>query len=210
MIYDLTMSLFPGQVVWPNDPEIEIAPFSSISSGDAADISLLRFGTHTGTHIDAPSHILAGGGGVDQIQPEKLIGPAQVLDLTFAQEKQILPTTIQQAGFCRLIPRLLLKTKNSQVAEDRRFHQDYIALSIEAAAWLIKEGVFLIGIDYLSIEPFDTSDYTIHRMLLSQQVVVVEGLILRGVPAGVYELFCAPLKIVQADGAPARVFLRSL
>ncbi|MEW6382258.1 MAG: cyclase family protein [bacterium] len=210
MIYDITMPLFPGQLVWPGDPEIEIAPLLSISSGDPANISLLKFGTHTGTHIDAPRHMLADGPGVDQIEPEKLIGPVQVLDITSSEENLILPEAIRRAGFCRTIPRVLFKTGNSQIADDQKFHRTFVSLARESAEWLVQEGVFLIGIDYLSIEAADTSDYGLHRILLSRQVVLVEGLILNSVPAGIYELICAPLKIVQGDGAPARVFLKTL
>ena len=213
MFYDLTMPLFPGQVVWPGDPAIEIAPLSDISSGEPTNISLLKLGSHTGTHIDAPRHILEQGAGVDRIPPEKLIGTAQILDLTSSCEDLIFPKAIQQAGFCPNIPRVLFKTKNSSAGDDqkfRQFRQDYVSLAGEAAEWLIQKGVFLIGIDYLSIEAFDTKDYALHRLLLSQGVVLVEGIVLKNVPAGVYKLFCAPLKITQGDGAPARVFIKTL
>ena len=211
MFYDLTMPLFPGQVVWPGDPAIEITSLSAISSGEPTNISLLKLGSHTGTHIDAPRHILEQGAGVDRIPPEKLIGPAQVLDLTSSCEDLIFPEAIQCAGFCPNIPRVLLKTKNSSLYDDQKFHQfhqDYVSLAREAAEWLIQKGVFLIGIDYLSIEAFDTKDYALHRILLSHGVVLVEGIVLKSVPPGVYELFCAPLNITQGDGAPARVFIR--
>jgi arylformamidase len=228
MFYDLTMPLFPGQVVWPGDPDIEITPLSAISSGDPTNISLLKLGSHTGTHIDAPCHILENEAGVDQILPEKLIGPAQVLDLTFSSESLIFPEAIHQAGFCPNIPRVLFKTKNSTIHADQKFHQlnqlnqfnqinqfnqfhqDYVSLARETAEWLIQKGVFLIGIDYLSIEAFDTKDYALHRILLSHGVVIVEGIVLKSVQPGVYELFCAPLKLTQGDGAPARVFLKTL
>jgi arylformamidase len=215
MFYDLTMPLFPGQVVWPGDPAIEITPLSATSSGDSTNISLLKFGSHTGTHIDAPRHILERGEGVDRIPPEKLIGLAQVLDLTSSSpEGLIFPEAVRRAGFCPNIPRVLFKTQNSANYQDQdrnqgqKFNQDYVSLGRETAEWLIQKGIFLIGIDYLSIEPFDTKDYALHRVLLSHGVVLVEGIVLKNVPPGVYELFCAPLKIIQGDGAPARVFIR--
>ncbi|MEW5802514.1 MAG: cyclase family protein [bacterium] len=219
MFYDLTMPLFPGQMVWPGDPAVEITPLSATCAGEPTNISVLKVGTHSGTHIDAPRHVLAEeeAAGVDRILPEKLIGPAQVLDLTSScPESLIRPEAIQAAGFCPHIPRVLFKTGNSyryndqNISGNQKFHQDYVSLAMESAEWLTQKGVVLIGIDCLSIESFDTKDYCLHRFLLSHGVVVVEGIVLKSVPPGIYELFCAPLKIVKGDGAPARVFLRTL
>jgi arylformamidase len=207
ILYDITLPLYSGQVVWPGDPSVEITPLSEISSGQPVNISLISLGSHTGTHIDAPRHILDHGQGADQIWPEKLMGICQVLDLT-SSEQVILPEGIKKAGFYPRIPRILFKTKNSTYAGDQKFHRDYVSLSQEAAEWLIEKKSQLIGIDYLSIESFDTSDYPVHRILLSQGVVLLEGIVLKHVPPGVYELICAPLKIIQGDGAPARVFLK--
>ncbi len=209
MFYDLTMPIYPGQLVWPGDPAVEVIPFSSIASGDKTNLSKLNLGTHSGTHIDAPRHILKEGEGIDRILPDKLIGRCQLLDLEEAGQC-INSEEIQKGGFIEGIPRVLLRTKNSFLYQQKQFQKEFVSLSLAAAEWLVEKNVFLIGIDYLSIEAYASRNLAVHHFLLSKGVILVEGLMLDKVPTGVYELICAPMKIVDGDGAPARVFLRTL
>ena len=102
-----------------------------------------------------------------------------------------------------------MKTKNSHFSQQEQFQTEYVSLSLAGAEWLVEKNVFLIGIDYLSIEAYESRDFAVHHFLLSKGVILVEGLVLDKVPVGVYELICAPLKIVDGDGAPARVWLRT-
>jgi arylformamidase len=155
--------------------------------------------------VDAPSHFLAGGNPVDRIPLEGLIGPAVVLDL---------PATLSSVGAADLARqdlgehrRVLLRTRNSAAVPEKRFHPDYCALAPDGAEYLIERGVELVGIDALSVEPFGSTDFAVHHLLLGRGVVIVEGLDLSSISPGVYQLVCLPLRLQGLDGAPARVVL---
>ena len=204
-VYDISLPLRAGGVTYPGDSEISFRAHSSIDRGDPANVTVLGLGSHSGTHVDAPSHFLPGATPVDRISPERLIGPAVVLDL---------PGDLASVGAADLAPhdlrahrRVLLRTRNSAAAPGTRFTPDYCALSLDGAYYLLDRGVELVGIDALSIEPYGSSDYAVHHLLLGRDVVIVEGLDLSAVSAGVYRLICLPLRLEGLDGAPARVVL---
>ncbi|MEI8354957.1 MAG: cyclase family protein [Deltaproteobacteria bacterium] len=205
-IYDISVPLSIDTPVYPGDPQIVLKPFLSIQKGDSANVSILSLSTHSGTHIDAPQHMDDGGATVDQIPLSTLIGRTLVVEIGGAKligrkELERLPIKGED--------RLLLKTDNSQLWNQAVFSDGYASLSEDGAAYLIEIGIRLIGIDYLSIESFSGNGNT-HKELLSQMTVILEGLDLSGVPAGIYELICLPLKIRGGDGAPARAILRQL
>ena len=204
-IHDVSRPLQDGGVIYPGDPEIEFRAHSSIVRGDAANVTALAFGSHSGTHVDAPSHFLAGGSPVDRMPLDRLIGPAAVLDL---------PVELVAVGAGDLARhdlrghrRVLLRTRNSAAAAGTRFTRDYCALTPDGAEYLIDRGVELVGIDALSIEPYGSADFAVHHLLLGQGVVVVEGLDLSSISGGVYQLVCLPLRLQGLDGAPARAVL---
>ena len=184
-------------VTYPGDPAVVLERVASLAGGDIANISRLELGVHTGTHVDAPLHFVEGGAAVDALSLDVLVGPARVLDLTDAHR-------LDASAFdgVELTERILLKTRNSQLWERETYSDESIALTGDAARRLVDAGVRLVGIDYLSI-----GDEEAHQVLLGAGVVPVEGLDLRGLEAGEYQLVCAPLKLVGSDGAPARVFL---
>ena len=184
-------------VTYPGDPAVVLQRVASLAGGDVANISRLDLGVHTGTHVDAPLHFVEGGAAVDVLELDVLVGPARVLDLTGAQRLDA--TALEDA---ELSERILLKTRNSQLWERETFSDESIALTGDAAQHLVDAGVRLVGIDYLSI-----GDEEAHQVLLGAGVVPVEGLDLRGVEPGEYQLVCAPLKLVGSDGAPARALL---
>jgi arylformamidase len=177
--------------------------------GDAVNDSDLFMNVHTGTHIDAPVHHLNGKGGADSVPLEAMIGEAWVIDVS--KFKHIDVEALESAWPEKPTSRVLLKTRNSELWKrgHGEFVTDYAALTESAGEWLLARDVRLVGIDYLSIQRFSDPP-TIHRVLLAAGVVVLEGLNLSGVLAGAYELFCLPLKLVDADGAPARAVLRRL
>lgn len=204
-VHDVSRPLLSGGVIYPGDPEIAFRAHSSIDGGDPASVTVLRLGSHSGTHVDAPSHFLPGGTPVDRIPPERLIGPAIVLDL---------PGELASVGAADLARqdlgghrRVLLRTRNSAAGPMTRFTPDYCALAPDGAEYLLERGVELVGIDALSLEQFGSSDYPVHHLLLGRSVVIVEGLDLSAVSAGVYQLICLPLKLEGLDGAPARAVL---
>jgi arylformamidase len=202
---DVTVPIHPGMVVYDGDPPVEVTAALSLDRGDPANVSRLALGSHTGTHVDAPAHFVRGGAGVDRLPPEILLGPARVLACP--------PGPLAAATVARSTgrgERLILKTGNSALWRRPAFTPDYQALTLDAARALVGAGVGLVGIDYLSIEPFDAPGHPVHRCLLEAGVVVLEGLDLSGVEAGSYELCCLPLRIRDGDGAPARALLRPL
>jgi len=212
-IYDISVPIKPGETpVYPGDPGIEISAFHSIERGDAANVSALNFGAHTGTHVDAPAHFIEGAPELFSLPLAAFTGEARVVeieaDALAVEERHVTDETIKDAT------RVLFKTRNSSFWTDPRghFREDFTYITPEAARALVSRGVRLVGIDYLSVEKFGSEKFETHLELLSNGVVIVEGLDLRAVAPGVYELFCLPLKIAagSGDGAPARAILRTL
>jgi len=211
-IYDLSVPLCSELPVYPGDPGIEISAWSSLEKGDAANVSALNFGAHTGTHVDAPAHFLHGAKKVEALALEVLIGEAEVIEVP--SEYRVIDEEFV-AGSCQEgTTRVLFKTRNSAFwnADFKDFRTDFTFLDLRAAQWLVERGVKLVGIDYLSIEKFGSTGHEVHRALLSQEVIILEGLNLSDVPAGKYELICLPLRLRSnlGDGAPARAVLRTI
>lgn len=204
-IIDVSVTVHPGMHVYAGDPPVRIERVSSLEQGALANVSRLDFGAHTGTHIDAPAHFIDGASGADALDLDALLGPAFVIDATAA-------TTDIDAAFLSALPipsgteRLIFKTQNSRLWERAAFASDFIGVRADAAEELVRRGVGLVGIDYLSIAPKSDPAPT-HRTLLAAGVVILEGLNLRSVEAGPYDLVCLPLRIAGADGAPARAVL---
>jgi len=211
-IYDVSVALSDKTPTYPGDPGIEITQWLNLEQGDAANVSLLHFGAHSGTHVDAPAHFLKGGSKVDSLSFENLIGPALVLEVP---DDVIEIDKVFLAGVdLTSVERVLFKTRNSAFwnEPDGHFRSDYTYLTSEAAAALVEKNIKLVGIDYLSVEKFQADKFETHEVLLSNSVTILEGLDLRKVSAGNYELICLPLKIGagSGDGAPARAVLRTL
>jgi arylformamidase len=211
-IFDISVAISPETTpTYPGDPAIEIVSWAALSRGDAANVTLLRMGAHTATHIDAPAHFIADAPQVSAAPLEVLIGEARVVELDETIE------AVDASHVAAHVPagttRVLFKTHNSDFwrGEGSTFREDFTHLTLEGARALLERGVRLVGIDYLSIEKFKSKTFETHTALLSAGVVIVEGLDLHEVPAGVYELICLPLKIAagSGDGAPARAVLRT-
>ena len=207
MIYDISVPLRHGGLIYPGNPAISITPQQAISAGAGANVSRLDFGSHTGTHVDAPKHFFDDGAGVDTLALDLLMGPARLL--AFSE-------SVTSIGLAELEPhgldgvkRLLLRTRNSEWLKSgsTEFHPDYTFLAPEGAEYLVKLGVQLVGVDYLSVEQFHSGHHRTHRTLLERGVIIVEGLMFADVPAGHYELRCLPLRLEGLDGAPARAVL---
>jgi arylformamidase len=203
-LYDATLPIRQGMLTFPGDPPFRMSPFFSRTQGDPFNLSLVSMGTHMGTHVDAPAHYLDGGATVDQIPLDVLIGPGVILDMTgrsFVDRRALEESNLDNHV------RVLLKTDNGPKLSNSEFHTDFIQLTEDAAHLLVERKVLLVGIDYLSIEGYENPTAPVHRALLSSGVLVVEGLNLVQIPAGPCEIYCMPLKIAGADGAPARVLI---
>ncbi|MFZ5810191.1 MAG: cyclase family protein [Chloroflexota bacterium] len=205
-IYDITLTLSPEIPTWPGDPPLILERFDKLENGDNTNTTHIQMSAHTGTHVDAPYHFLATGKGVDQLSLKILTGRVYVLHLPHI--KLITSELLQKAEIPPRTRRLLIKTDNSNLWSKgvREFQTDFAALSEDAAEHLVKRGVKCVGVDYLSVAPYKQSRPT-HEILLKAGVVIIEGLDLSTVTQGRYMLYCLPLKIKGADGAPARAIL---
>jgi arylformamidase len=207
-IYDVTFPLSEQTPIYEGDPAVRIDLCAELAKGDAANVTQLCFGAHTATHVDAPNHFIDGTRRVDELELEKLIGDCLVVEL----EKDVMAITAGHLSSLENTERVLFKTRNSDFwnEPEKGFRTDFTYLEPEAARVLVEKGIKLVGIDYLSVEKFGSADFATHIMLLEKEVIIVEGLDLREVSGGRYELICLPLKIVggTGDGAPARTVLR--
>ena len=204
-IYDISVPIRSGGLVYPGNPEIEITLQQAVAKGAGANVSSIRFGSHTGTHADAARHFFDDGQPVDKIPLERLIGPA--LLLTFADDVRVVGAAELKAKDLKGHKRILLRTRNSALLSQKDFVRDYTYLAPDGAQYLVDKGVELVGIDYLSIEQFHSGHHKTHRTLLAKSVVILEGLDLSVPSEGVYQLICLPLRIEGCDGAPARAVL---
>jgi arylformamidase len=211
-IYDVSVPISSMTPTYPGDPGIEIEPWAAIAKGDAANVSMLHFGAHTATHVDAPAHFIEGAAKVATLPLDVLIGRARVVlipdEAAAITAKHLAEVDLQDAT------RVLFKTRNSAfwANPESGFHTDFTYIAPDAALILVERGVRLVGTDYLSVEQFKPERFATHTTLLSHSVVIIEGLDLREVTAGDYELICLPLKLAggSGDGAPARTVLRTL
>lgn len=204
-IYDISVPIRSGGLVYPGNPEIEITLQQAVAKGAGANVSFIRFGSHTGTHADAARHFFDDGQTVDRIPLERLIGPALLLG--FPDELRAVSAADLQKHDIKGHKRILLRTRNSALLSQKEFVRDYTYLAPDGAQYLVDNGVELVGIDYLSIEQFHSGHHKTHRTLLERSVVIIEGLDLSVPAAGEYELICLPLRIEGCDGAPARAVL---
>jgi arylformamidase len=203
-IYDITVALHARLPVWEGDPPVELERVKSFSEGDICNLTRMNISCHTGTHVDAPCHFVEGAGTVDQLDLQVLVGPAYVVDVGEVG----LITGVELAAIPPGTERVLFKSRNSGYwsEPDPAFQVDYVGVDVAAAEQLVAMGVRLVGVDYLSVAPYDAPTPT-HVALLGAGVIVLEGIDLSAVTPGPYTLMCLPLKIVGSDGAPARAVL---
>ncbi|MGM0711189.1 cyclase family protein [Brevibacillus parabrevis] len=198
-LFDVTASIFEGMTVYKNKPEKQ-PKIQTVTNGYVTE-SRIEMDVHSGTHVDAPLHMVNDGETFESISLEKLVGNCRVLDLTHVEDQigraELEKFDIAPGEF------LLFQTKNSQ---DDAFSFEFVYLAHDGAAYLAEKGVRGIGTDALGIERSQEGHPT-HKTLFAAGIVVIEGLRLRDVPPGQYFMVAAPLKLVGTDAAPARVLL---
>ena len=204
-IYDISVPIRSGGLVYPGNPEIDISLQQAVAKGASANVSNIRFGSHTGTHADAARHFFDDGQPVDMIPLDRLIGPALLIG--FSDSVRSVGAADLREHDLKNHKRVLLRTRNSAFLSQKDFVTDYTYLAPDGAQFLVDKGVELVGIDYLSIEQFHSGHHRTHRTLLERSVVIVEGLDLSVPAPGEYEFICLPLRIEGCDGAPARAVL---
>lgn len=201
-IIDISMPVKVGMINYPGNPVLEIETSKSLTG--TSFISKIIFGSHTGTHIDAPAHAAEDGVGVDEIALEKLVGTCRVLDFTNVTES-IKPQDLKNKNI-KEGERILAKTKNSTRGFEE-FYADFIYLDSDAAKYLADKKITLFGIDYLSVKKKGSTDNRAHTELLSKGIPIFEGLDLSSVAAGEYFFIGLPLKFTGLDGSPTRAIL---
>ena len=204
-IIDISVGLHPEIPVWPGSEQFSLKRIMRLEDGDVANVSQFNTEIHTGTHVDAPWHFIANGKTVEQLSLDVLIGSTVVAEIS---NTSITAEDLESLDLPQNTQRLLFHTRNSQLWQNKvtEFQKDFVALTADAARWIVDRGIKLIGVDYLSVQRFGDSSLT-HEILLKAEVIVIEGLNLSGVKSGKYHLTCLPLKLVGAEGSPARAIL---
>lgn len=209
-IYDITVPISSKTPIYKGDPGVELKAFKSIADGSSANVSQIAMGVHTATHVDAPNHFIDGAKRVHEIDPEKLVGRCRVI----AVPEDVVAIEPEHVGNIAGVERVLFKSRNSAfwATPEDGFRTDFTYITPATAKLLVENGIVLVGIDYLSIEKSGSAGHPVHITLLEKEVVILEGVDLREVPPGDYDIICAPLKYDggKGDGSPARTMLCSL
>lgn len=202
--HDLTLELSPEAIVGPGDPSPEFLELKSIAGGDILNLTKLSFGTHTGTHVDVPKHMYDDGLTVDHVAFDRLFGPARVIEI---RDRRAIDRADLEPHHIKGESIVLLKTDNCRLIKGNAFDHDFTYLTLEAAKYLVQVGIKTLGFDYFSVERLDNPTPDVHYILLSGDVVIIEGLDLTSVEPGRYEMVALPLKIKNGNGGPTRVVL---
>lgn len=204
-IYDISPPITAALWVWPGDTPPSREVILDLEQGDDFTLSTLRATVHLGAHVDAPSHYGAGAPSIDQWPLQRFLGPCQVLRVGVERGAHV--TTRMVAGTVQA-ERVLLATDTFPDPTD--FNEDFAAVTPEVIEALAQQGVTLVGIDTPSVDPFAAKEPAAHRACLRNHIAILEGLVLRDVPAGLYELIAVPLRLVGFDASPVRALLREL
>jgi arylformamidase len=203
---DISVPVRNGMVHWPGDPDFHIERATDQEKGDVATVSRMALGVHTGTHMDAPLHFIQNARSIDTMPLEATVGAARVIPIR--DRKSITRQELIEHGISAG-ERILFKTANSQHAwNSDQFDEDFVFISQDAARYLAERGVQTVGVDYLSVGGFREDGPETHNALLRAGIWIIEGLNLGAVEPGEYELVCLPLRLVGAEGSPARAILR--
>jgi arylformamidase len=205
---DVSVPVRNGMVHWPGDPAYNIRHLHDQKKGDVCTVSRVSMGVHTGTHMDAPRHFLPEGPTIDEMPVDAAVGPARVIqirDRRAIHREELIDHQIESSE------RVLFKTANSDTLWNKdEFDENFVFIARDGAEYLVEQGIRVAGVDYLSVGGFHEDSIETHVALLAAGVWVIEGLNLSGVEPGLYEMVCLPLKLIGAEGAPARAILRSM
>jgi arylformamidase len=204
--HDISVPIRDGMFTFDGDPTVHLERAMSMADGAICNVSRLDFGVHSGTHVDAPVHFIDGADGIETVSLDVLVGPAWVVDARHVTGPFDRPA-IEAMDIPGGTERLLFRSRNSELWNKPTFDRSFSAVTQDGAEALIGLGLRLVGNDYLSIAPFGNPTPT-HVTLLGAGVVILEGLDLRHVEPGPYDLICLPLRIPGSDGGPARAILR--
>ncbi len=201
-ILDISLRITKDMIDFPGDKATEIDRTKNIKH-DGYNLSSVNMSLHAGTHIDAPSHFVENGKNIDEIAPGKFIGKVQIIKINDQKEitrKELLNINIK----CN---KVLFKTRNSTLYKKDFFDENYVYLTYKGAEYLLEKGIQLIGIDYLNIERPNSHDFSVHKILLKNEVVIIESLNLSDVENGIYNLLAIPLKFKNCEASPIRALI---
>lgn len=205
-LIDISVPVYTGMVHWPGDPDVKLTRKLDMAKGEVCNYTHLSFGAHTGTHMDAPLHFVADGESMDKLPLDATVGRCRVIEIK--ARGQIGPRHLKSLRL-RRGERVLFKTGNSRKSwKSEAFDEGFVSISQDAAQFLVDRGVRTVGVDYLSIGGWQSDGVETHQVMLGAGIWVIEGLNLAKVKPGGYELICLPLKLLGAEGAPARAVLR--
>jgi len=205
-IVDVSVPIKDAMTVYRGNPPVGIRPAMTLAK-EGVNLSELCLGSHTGTHVDAPSHFIKGGKGIDRLDLRRFIGTAWVADLGRVVGG-IGAEHLRRARIPKGSRRILLRTSNSRLWHPARpFRTDFVYLAPDGADWMIERSVELVGIDYLSIEGYRVPGAPTHKRLLGAGIPIVEGLDLFRVRPGRWEMVALPLRIANGDAGLTRAVL---
>src|SRR5262245_56095001 len=205
-LMDVSVPIDGNLPTYPGNTPFMLEAIKRIARGDSSNVSSLHMSLHGGTHVDAPRHFFDDGPGTDALPLDMLLGRTRVIEVR--TRKGVGPDELGAIDLSEDV-RVLIKTANSRLWGSPEFHQGYVGVTEAGARYLVDHGIKLVGVDYLSVEEFKKPGAPAHHVLLGGGTIVIEGLNLRDVAPGIYEMFCLPISIVGSDGAPARVVLRA-
>ena len=205
MIYDISPPITENMPVWPGDTPPSREVLLDMKKGDNLTLSTLHGTVHLGAHADGPNHYGRDARTIDQQSLDIYLGSCQVIKVDVPRNTRI---TMDMIPIDITEPRVLFST--GTFPDPNQWNDDFAALAPELIDSLAGKGVKLIGIDAPSVDLFESKDLPAHHMFLQHDLAILEGIVLEGVPDGVYELIALPLKLVGFDASPVRAILRSL
>jgi len=201
-IYDISMEIQEDMPLYPETERTKVIRRKNYKD-DGFNLTSISMSTHAGTHIDAPFHFINGGKKINDISLDNFIIKVQVVKIN--NEREITTQELKQKNIENSA--LLFKTINSKISDNSSFYKDYVSLNEKASRYLISKGIKFIGIDYLSVEKYENSSQQVHKLLLENEVILLEGLNLRKIKPDEYTLIALPLKIKDSEGTPVRAVL---
>lgn len=205
MLYDLSPTLRPETPVWPGDTPFQLRWAWAIAEGASVNLSSVTTTMHLGSHADAPLHTEARGESMAELPLDRYLGLCRVVRVPpqpLIEPRHVEGVDLASPG------RLLFKTES--VRDRRTFPERFTAISPELAALLGERGAQLVGMDTPSVDPFDSKTLEAHHTLFRHGIAILEGLVLDGVPEGLYELIALPLRLAGLDASPVRAVLRTI
>lgn len=204
-LFDITPPITPKLAVWPGDTTLSREVLCDMARGDNITLSTLRATVHLGAHADGPNHYGKDAPAINERSLDYYLGPCQVIRVDVARATRIIPSMVRAE---LTAPRVLFAT--GTYPDPQNWNGDFAALSVELIDFLHERGVITVGIDTPSVDLFESKDLPAHKAILRHNMSILEGLVLKDVPEGMYELIALPLPLVGFDASPVRAVLRTI